>query len=192
MELNIGIKQIVCRRETKGWGKDEIYYSVHVLPVKKVDGKLIPTNGDQLFHKVSNVRTMDEEENKVWSVNDSIAIDLGDGVEGYAVMFGLYEHDDGLLHQSLQNGEGTEYQNAGWSDGIPLPDLTNNQAEWLKYLIKAFNRLYKNLKSDDRISVEPIALPSNLADSDTRLVGPREFTMKGCGGEYKLAVELSV
>jgi hypothetical protein len=191
MKLQIEIESIKCKRTTREWSKDEVYFLLLVASAKKNGNYVVPI-GQPVYGKVSEVKKEFDSDSLPWRPSlNNIEIDI-ENAEAMAVTFALYEKDNGSLYEQLQkkaNGviSADEYE----FPKIKIPkNKPEEKSDWIEIILAALNvviSLVKHWKKDDLIGQKEIPLEKSNVDEFSR-----PFELIGNRGKYQINLKFKL
>ena len=196
MKLKITIETVVCHATTFEASADEAYFALFVnqnMGVK--DGAPKSALVGQYLSPVKRGVRRDDW----WRPQKTIEVDLAEGVENFTVTMAMYEMDNAELYNKLKTATEPALPPAPAWENVELPGITDvaDLGGWLKAVVSLLKVLFKSLKHDDLLAIEPRGFstggPKKFLRAITFVGGPPGGGRLPTGGRYtvQLAFELT-
>jgi hypothetical protein len=178
MKLRISVPQIVCNRTTMETSPDEIYFAYFVAQGRATGDAV---SAQFLARRISDV-WRNVNRNDRWQAGEPCEIDVADDAAVLAIMFALYEKDDGKIREELKSSREPIPSKEPWLD-LELPG-TGGWSAWAKVLFKFLVALLRQIPRDDEIGMREVSIDPK----DRYALGTRTFDLKGFGGKYTVTL----
>jgi hypothetical protein len=192
-QAKITFEKVHCVRDTRGeWGRDEIFFAVFPAVIRR-DGGRMDLQGYLSTVQgavVSGVAYTPKIVTAASAEGNQIALDVSDATE-LLLPIALYEADQQSHYNRLR--QDPKFANvspeAGWGDALQqIQELVKDAREkkWVEVIFGAFKLILGAIRAigqDDLIDLRPIMIQLDQPSA----AGPREYTFKGLGSEYRVA-----
>jgi hypothetical protein len=197
-QAKITFEKVHCVRDTRGeWGRDEIFFAVFPTVVRRdggrhdLQGHLSTIQGavsNGVVYRPQIVIEGDKEGNQ-------ITMDIKDATE-LLLPIALYEADQQSHYNRLL--QDPRFANAdpeaGWGDVLQQIQALVQSAQdkkWVEVVFGAFKIVLgaiRAIRQDDLIDLRPIQIQLDQSFA----AGPREYTFKGLGSEYRVGFRVDL
>jgi hypothetical protein len=189
----ITFEKVHCVRDTRGeWGKDEIFFAVFPTVIRRDGGRMDLQGYLSTIQGavVSGVAYTPQMVIGAAAAGNQITLDVSDATE-LLLPIALYEADQQAHYNRLR--QDPKFANvapeAGWGDAIEQVQKLVQDArdkKWAEVIFGAFKIVVVAIRAigqDDLIDLRPIMIQLDQPSA----AGPREYTFKGLGSEYRVA-----